>query len=337
MQLFQLKNQAGDELVILAHGATMQRWSTLVGNQRRELILSYPEPQQYRQDRSYLGALVGPYANRIGQGKITIDQQQFQLQQNEGSHHLHGGEQGLQQQEWTLQQLQSNTVVLTCELADGHNGYPGPSHFQVSYRLSEPTAVTRADGVVLQQSCLTVELQASSRRPTLIGPTLHPYFNLAAPAQSAASIDDHVSNPPVSPINNHLLRLHAAYYAEVNAQNIPTGQLRKVSGSPYDFSQRQAIGDLPLDHNFVVHGNLQQQTAELTSPDGLLTLGVSSDYPGLQVYTGDHLSGTFQPRQGICLEPQFFPDSPNQKCFPFQFTRPDQPFSAKICYWLTKT
>ena len=94
MQLFQLKNQAGDELVILSHGATMQRWSTLVGKQRRELILSYPQPQQYLQDQSYLGALVGPYANRIGQGKVTIDQQQFQLQQNEGQHHLHGGDQG---------------------------------------------------------------------------------------------------------------------------------------------------------------------------------------------------------------------------------------------------
>ena len=336
MQLFQLNNQAGDELVILSHGAIMQRWSTLVGNQRRELILSYPEPQQYLQDRCYLGALVGPYANRIGHGKVTIDQQLFQLQQNEGQHHLHGGDQGLQQQEWTLVNLQPNAVVLGCELADGHNGYPGPCRFQVSYRLSEPTAVTSTDGVLVQQSCLTVELQARSSRPTLIGPTLHPYFNLAAesdepPAQHTSSLQRLEQS-----INQHQLRLQAAYYAEVDAQNIPTGVLKKVGESPMDFNQTKTIGALQLDHNFVMHGNLQQQTAELTSPDGRLKLGVSSDYPGLQVYTGDHLSGTFQPRQGICLEPQFFPDSPNQKCFPFQFTRPDQPFSAKICYWLTK-
>ncbi len=336
MQLFQLKNQAGDELVILSYGATMHRWSTLVGNRRRELILSYPQPQQYLQDRSYLGALVGPYANRIGQGKVTIDQQQFQLQQNEGPHHLHGGEQGLQRQQWQLQQLQTNAVVLTCELIDGHNGYPGPSHYQVSYRLSEPSAVTTADGGVLQQSCLTVELQASSGRPTLIGPTLHPYFSLTAPVEEQPVTHENLSHLSETTINAHQLQLYAAYYAEVDTQNIPTGELRKVNGSTFDFSQRKVIGDVQLDHNFVVHGNLQQQTAELTSPDGLLKLGVSSDYPGLQVYTGDHLSGSFQPRQGICLEPQFFPDSPNQKCFPFQFTRPDQPFSAKICYWLTK-
>lgn len=180
MQLFQLHNQAGDELVILSHGAIMQRWSTLVGHQRRELILSYPEPQQYLQDRCYLGALVGPYANRIGHGKVSIDQQQFQLQQNEGQHHLHGGDQGLHQQEWSLLNLQPNEVVLGCELADGHNGYPGPCRFVVSYRLSEPTTVTAADGTLMQQCCLSVELQATSSSPTLIGPTLHPYFNLAA-------------------------------------------------------------------------------------------------------------------------------------------------------------
>jgi len=336
MQLFQLHNQAGDELVILSHGAIMQRWSTLVGHQRRELILSYPEPQQYLQDRCYLGALIGPYANRIGHGKVSIDQQQFQLQQNEGQHHLHGGDQGLHQQEWSLLNMQPNEVVLGCELADGHNGYPGPCRFVVSYRLSEPTTVTSADGTLMQQCCLSVELQATSSRPTLIGPTLHPYFNLAADpdeptTQQTSSLErsDHT-------INQHQLRLQATYYAEVDAQNIPTGVLKKVSNSPMDFKQAKPIGELQLDHNYVVPGHLQQQTAELTSPDGLVTLGVSSDYPGLQVYTGDHLGGAFQRRQGICLEPQFFPDSPNQKCFPFQFTRPDQPFSAKICYWLTK-
>ena len=336
MQLFQLSNKAGDELVILSHGAIMQRWSTLLGNQRRELILSYPEPQHYLQDRCYLGALVGPYANRIGNGKVTIDQQLFLLQQNEGQHHLHGGDQGLQQQEWTLLNLQPNEVVLGCELADGHNGYPGPCRFKVSYRLSEPTIVTAANGALVQQSRLTVELQANSSQPTLIGPTLHPYFNLAAELTESASAQTLSANVSAHTINQHHLRLQASYFADVDTQNIPTGELKKVSNSAMDFNQAKAIGELQLDHNFVVHGDLQQQTAELTSPDGLLTLGVSSDYPGLQVYTGDHLNGAFQPRQGICLEPQFFPDSPNQKCFPFQFTRPDQPFSAKICYWLTK-
>lgn len=336
MQQFQLTNQAGDELIILSYGAIMQRWSTPLGDQRRELILSYPEPEQYLADACYLGALVGPYANRIGQGKVTIDHQQFQLQQNEGVHHLHGGVHGLHQQQWSLVQQTTNSVVLRCELADGHNGYPGPCVFQVSYQLSEPTSVTTLEGRVVQQSCLTVELQASSQRATLIGPTLHPYFNLAAPMQTAAVAGFNTSAETDNRIDTHQLQLQASYYAAVDQQNIPTGELRKVRDSAMDFQQCRIIGDQCLDHNFVMNGNLQQQSAKLSSPDGLLTLGISSDYPGLQVYTGDHLGGAFQPRQGICLEPQFFPDSPNQKCFPFQFTRPDQPFSAKICYWLSK-
>lgn len=330
MQLFQLQNQAGDELVILSYGAIMQRWSTLVGQTRRELILSYPEPQQYLTDPCYLGALVGPYANRIGQGKVTIDQQHYQLQQNEGVHHLHGGLMGLHQQSWQLVQLKSDSVVLRCELADGHNGYPGPSVFEVRYHLSEPIAQTTTSGAVEYQSCLMVELRASSQRASLIGPTLHPYFNLAAPIQSATPAATRGS------IDDHQLQVLASYYAAIDPQLIPTGELRKVSGSLMDFQQNRRIGAQQLDHNFVVNGHLQQPSAKLRSPDGMLTLGVSSDYPGLQVYTGDHLGGAFHARQGICLEPQYFPDSPNQKCFPFQFTRPDQPFRANICYWLSK-
>jgi len=330
MQHFQLNNQAGDELIILSLGATMQRWSTQLGKQRRELILGYPQAEAYFQDPCYLGALVGPYANRIGQGQLTIDQRRYQLQQNEGSHHLHGGEQGLHRQQWQLLQQQNNTVVLCCDLADGHSGYPGPCHFQVSYHLSEASIITTAEGANWQQTRLTIALQASSSQPTLIGPTLHPYFNLAAHHHA-------VADAPLSGINDHQLQLDAVYYAEVDAQNIPTGHLRKVSGSAFDFSHFKPIEEVRLDHNFVVHGNVQQPAATLKSPDGLLQLGVSSDYPGLQVYTGDYLAPPFQPRQGICLEPQFFPDSPNQKCFPFQFTRVDQPFQARICYWLNKS
>jgi aldose 1-epimerase len=343
MQQYQLTNHAGDRLMILSRGAIMQHWSTLVDGCRRELILGYQDPQQYVTDRCYLGALVGPYANRIGQGKVTIDQQQFQLQQNEGQHHLHGGELGLQRQDWTVVAYTPQQLVLQCTLADGHNGYPGPSHFQISYQLGEQRSLQGADGQPQQQCILSVEIQASCSRPTLIGPTLHPYFNLAADAISQhqavdqnQAIDQNQALDQRQTIDQHQLRLQSAYYAVTDPQQIPTGELRKVSHN-MDFNQHRVLGEQRLDHNFVVHGNLQQQTAELTSPDGLLKLGVSSDYPGLQVYTGDHLTGAFQPRQGICLEPQFFPDSPNQKCFPFQFTRPDQPFRAKICYWLTKS
>lgn len=308
MQIFQLVNRAGDQLTILERGAAMQRWSTQLGNDRRELILGYPEPEAYQQDACYLGAVVGPYANRIAGGILRIDDQRYQLQQNEGVNHLHGGSQGLHQRNWQLLEQDASRLVLACDLADGEGGYPGPTAFRVTYQLSE-------------QSTVDIRLEAKASRTTLVGPTLHPYFNLA-PEQVA--------------IDRHQLRLQAAHYTVVDAHNIPTGELRKVQGSELDFNRAKALDGLRLDHNFVVHGNLQQAAAELISPDQRLRLKVSSDYPGLQVYTGEHLGAPFLPRQGICLEPQFFPNSPNQPGFPFHFTRPEQAFVAHIRYQLDK-
>lgn len=309
MKVFYLTNKAGDQLSILERGAAMHRWSTAVGDSHRELILSYADPEAYATDPFYLGALVGPYANRIGQGRLLIDQELYQLEQNEGQNQLHGGAAGLHQMNWQLLEQQVSRLVLCCEMVDGQGGYPGPVFFRVTYQL-------------LDQSIVDVQLEASSKVTTLVGPTLHPYFNLDSEQQSIAQ---------------HQLCLHAAHYTMVDDHSIPTGQLPKVQGSLMDFSNSKTLNDLRIDHNFVIHGNLQQPAAELTSPDGLVRLKVYSDYPGLQVYTGDHLNSPFQPRQGICLEPQFFPDSPNQKGFPFHFTRPGQPFKAHIRYQLEKT
>lgn len=308
MKQFSLMNHHGDELVVLPHGATLQRWSTMLAGERRELILGYPAPASYRQDPFYLGAVVGPYANRLCEGRFMLDQQVYQLEQNEGTHHLHGGRTGLHRLHWQVQEQSADALVLVTEVSDGQAGYPGPMMFRIRYQLSAPTAT---------QTELKVTLEASSSRATLIGPTLHPYFNLSGTAD---------------PVDNHQLQLAAAHYAVVNRAQIPTGELRKVQSSAFDFQQPRVLADTRLDHNFVVHGHLQQPAAVFTSPDGRLSLTVSSDYPGLQVYTGDHLGKPFSARQGLCLEPQFFPDSPNQKGFPFHFTRPGQPFVAKIRY-----
>ncbi len=308
MAFYTLSNRSGDTLIILQHGASLQRWSVRLGNTRRELILGYPAAQHYQHDSCYLGAVVGPYANRIGGGVLQLDNQRHQLQQNEGQHHLHGGSQGLHQRNWQLLEQQASRLVLACDLADGHSGYPGPLRFIVTYQLSD-------------NGTLEATLQAWAEQPSLIGPTLHPYFNLAA-------------GQPV--IDQHQLWLAAEQYTLTDGDKIPTGELRQVQGSKLDFSRAKALDGIRLDHNFVVHGNLQQAAAELTSPDQRLRLKVSSDYPGLQVYTGEHLGAPFLPRQGICLEPQFFPDSPNQPGFPFHFTRPEQAFVAHIRYQLEK-
>ncbi|MEH8016614.1 galactose mutarotase [Rheinheimera muenzenbergensis] len=309
MQQFMLTNPAGDSLTILEHGASMQSWTVRVANSQRELLLGYANPQQYLQDTSYLGAVVGPYANRIGHGRLQLAQQRYQLQLNEGKHHLHGGANGLHRQHWQVQQQTSSSVKLRCTLADGHSGYPGPTEFSVLYQL-------HAD------STLDVTLEATAAQLTLAGPTLHPYFNLSGKA---------------GPINQHLLWLNAEHYTPTDSAKIPTGQLLPVEDSALDFRHCKSIGAIALDHNLVVSGTMQQTAAILTSPDQQLRLLISSDYPGLQVYSGDYLAAPFSPRQGICLEPQFYPDAPNHSQFPLRLTGPEQPFVAHIRYQVEKS
>lgn len=313
MQQFQLKNARGDLLQVLSYGATLQQWSAQVAGQQRSLILGYPDPAQYLQDSCYLGAVAGPYANRIGLASFKLEQQPYQLDANEGKHHLHGGRDGLHCQQWQLEKQYKDAVQLVCSRPDALGGYPGPVQFTLLYQLT-------ADGAV------EAYFQASTEQLTVVGPTLHPYFNLAAVAATEA--------PPR--IDQHQLQLKSAHYAVVDTDCIPTGELAKVQGTGFDFQQARTLAGAVLDHNFVVAGDLRQASAVLTSPDGQLQLLVSSDYPGLQVYTGEHLAAPFQARQGICLEPQFFPDSPNQPCFPFHYTRPDQPFHAHIRYQLQR-
>lgn len=325
MKQYLLRNDHGDELTILSKGATLARWTCVLDGAMRDLILHYPQSSDHLTDSCYLGAVVGPYANRIANSRFALNSTpspatdgagamapRVQLEANEGPHHLHGGQIGLHNLLWQVQPQGHDKLVLVTEVPDGQGGYPGPMLFRLTYQLSAP-----APGL----SELTVLIEASASQATLIGPTLHPYFNLSA---DSAAVDD------------HQLQLAAAHYTVVDAAAIPTGELRKVQDSPFDFRQRRLLGQTRLDHNFVVHGDLQLSAARITSPDGRLTLEVCSDYPGLQVYSGDHLQHPFRPRQGICLEPQFFPDSPNQKGFPFHFTKPGQPFVAKMRYLLHK-
>ncbi len=318
MKQYLLRNDHGDELTILSKGATLARWTCLLDGAIRDLIVHYPHNSGYLTDSCYLGAVVGPYANRVANSSFSLDShsvtpQLVKLEANEEPHHLHGGQIGLHNLLWQVQQIGNDKLALVTEVPDGQGGYPGPILFRLTYQLSAP-----APGL----SELSVLIEASSSQATLIGPTLHPYFNLSG---ESAAVDD------------HLLQLAAAHYTVVDGAAIPTGELRKVQDSAFDFRQSRPVGQTVLDHNFVVHGDLQQSAARLTSPDGRLMLEVCSDYPGLQVYSGEHLQHPFRPRQGICLEPQFFPDSPNQKGFPFHFTRPGQPFVAKIRYLLYRT
>lgn len=310
MRSFLIANEVGDEVCITNYGARIIQWYTEVDGEERNIVLGYPSLADYQNDPFYMGAIVGPFANRIAKSQFTLNDQEYNLAANEGIHHLHGGPNALSNMFWELSAQQENSVALTCTVEDGFNGYPGEVTFNVTYLLSN-------DGE------LQINLNATTDKPTIIGPSAHPYFNLAGEDQSP---------------EQHLLNINADYYTEVDERNLPTGEVLPVDETKFDFRQPRILGNEArdcIDHNFVINQRDDWQ-AKLISPDKKLQLHVTSNYPGLQVYTGHHLYGRFEAKQGICLEPQYYPDSPNQDDFPFVVTTPEQPFSARIHYRLVK-
>lgn len=310
MRSFLICNDVGDEVSITNYGARIVQWYTDVAGDERNIVLGYSSLADYQQDPFYHGAIVGPYANRIAKAQCAINGDHIELVANEGASQLHGGPNALSDVLWNLIEQQENSLTLSSTLEDGHNGYPGPVTFNVTFLLSN-------------DSELQIHISATTEKPTIVGPTAHPYFNLAG--------------EDLSP-EKHLLNINADFYTEVDEKLLPTGAVLPVDDTRFDFRQPRALGAETRDHidtNFVINQRDEWQ-AILISPDKKLQLHVTSSYPGLQVYTGHHLYGRFEPRQGICLEPQFYPDSPNQENFPFVVTSPEHPFSARIHYRLVK-
>ena len=309
---FVLKNEIGDRVEILNFGARIMKWSTLIDQENRNIILGYKHFDDYLEDPFYMGAVVGPYANRIGNAETSILDTRINLDPNQAPHHLHGGHQNLSNQIWTGVEKSSNSITLKCKLEDGLSGYPGNRVFSVNYHLSD-------------ESCLSIKIQAQTDKTSIIGPTSHPYFNLAG-----------FGNPHLG----HKLQIFSEQYTKLDSMAIPTGEIVSVLETELDYRQTRQL-EAPeekdrLDHNFIHSSSLSEQQAILTSPDDKLSLAVSSNYPGLQVYTGNYLSDSFEPQSGICLEPQFYPDSPNHTAFPYQHTNPETLFEKVIKYQLLK-
>ncbi len=311
-KLIILKNDIGEEVHITNFGARIVKWLVTIDKSRRNIILGYDQLEDYQGDPAFLGAIVGPYANRIKNASVDIEGTNYPLQANEGANQLHGGDNGLSDQLWQIREQTQNSVVLICKLVDGFNGYPGPLSFEVNYKLIG--------------SCLTISQTINSPKMTIAGPTTHPYFNLNGTSQSA---------------QGHQLKLVAQNYTPMNDSGIPTGDIKQVKGTAFDFTKMRLLpfGKNGLDDNFL----LTPDTAinddlllhgELTSADTKLSLVVSSNYPAMQVYTGQHLPNPFNAFDGICLEPQFCPNSPNQQNFPYQRVSPNIPLTTKIHYTL---
>ncbi|NND67134.1 MAG: galactose mutarotase [Halioglobus sp.] len=314
-----IRNAYGDCVSILPYGATLQSWElgTAMGPDIN-ILLGHPEPASYALDRAYLGALVGRYSNRIANGRFSLGGREITLNRNEGMHHLHGGEEGFHRRHWNIAGTTDSSVDLRLVSPAADQGYPGELVIDAHYELDESRT-------------LTIRWQATTDADTVVGLTSHGYFNLAGQGD----------------ILDHHLQVTAAHYTPVNSDMIPTGEIRTVAGTPLDLSRFTRLGDLVasqapelrqcsgLDHNFA-HGGPGRfkEQARLLCPATDLLLTASSTLPGLQCYTGNHLQGlgTHGSYEGVCLEPQYYPDSPNQPRFPSPLLRAGETMQHTISY-----
>ena len=318
---YDLVSETGLTASILNYGARLQSLKVPTKNGPVEVLLGYQASADYLKDEAYLGAIAGRYCNRIANGKYSYKGNDITLSRNAGEHHLHGGFLGLSHKYWGAQNsgeaYANKSIRLNTVSEDGEQGYPGDAEFDVTYDL--------------QGNKLVIDMRAQCTKATPLNLTGHAYFNLN-------SNDDLALNHQISVVADH--------YLPIDATCIPTGELELVDGSAFDLrhpvdlksrvkSSEPAISAQGgFDHNFVLGAepNKASLAATLYSPQSGISLKLYTTKPGLQVYTGNHLSGAFEPHQGVCLEPQYFPNSPNQANFPCAMFEPGDTYHHQIIY-----
>lgn len=299
----------GPELHLLDLGATVHRLEVTCGDRvRRNVVLGHPMPAAYIASTDYLGGIIGRYANRIAAGRFELDGRKIVVGTHDRGNHLHGGPDGFDRRMWELVDHGRDHAVLRLVSPDGDQGFPG-----------ELTATARFE---VRDDRIAIILTAVTDAPTVVNLTSHAYFNLDG--DGAGTIDQHVLGVP------------ARTYTPVDPSGIPLEGHAPVADTPFDFRIPRSIGGSlrqgheqiaaakGIDHNYVLDGAGVRTVAKLESLRTRTRLEVRSDQPGLQVYTGNFLDGTrgstegglYRQGDGIALEPQKFPDSPNREDFP---------------------
>lgn len=329
-----LTNGNGMRVRILAYGALVQELTVPGRDGPADVVLGYDGMEGYLKASNYFGASVGRYANRIGAGRFSLGNRTYQLAANDGPNALHGGVQGFDKHLWTIADTATDadgaSVTLTYLSPDGEEGYPGALSVSATYRLTETNE-------------LSIEYRATTDAPTIVNLTNHSYFNLAG-ASAGVSILDQV------------LTIPADAYTPVDATLIPTGEFRPVAGTAFDFRSPIRIGDRirdggdeqlrvgrGYDHNWVVSRRPVeglQLLARMEDPASRRVMEIYSNQPGIQFYSGNFLDGTvtgkggtiYRMGDGLCLEPQIFPDTPNKPDFGTAELRPGEVYENRIVY-----
>jgi aldose 1-epimerase len=331
VDVFTLVNKGGMEVTVLNFGGRIIR--IRIPDRKgilRDVILGHESMEQVLKDKNHVGVIVGRYANRIAKAEFTLDGKKYRLAKNDNGNHLHGGVKGFDMVLFSAELVQKGadtSLKLAYLSKDGEEGYPGNLNVAVYYNLT-------------QTNELSLEYEATTDKRTVINLTNHMYFNLA----DAGETD----------ILRHVLTLNSDKFTPIDAGLIPIGELASVKGTPMDFSKPVSIGErvdedyqqLKLargyDHNWVLNKKtgVLDWAARVYDPGSGRALEIITTEPGIQFYSGNFLDGTnigrggkaLNYRHGFCLEPQHFPDSPNQPAFPSTVLDPGKSYFSKTVY-----
>lgn len=328
VDLYTLTNSKGMEAAISTYGGVVvslkvpDRTGTL-----GDVVLGFDNFEGYLKPPPYFGAIVGRYGNRIAHGKFTLDGVEYTLAKNNGENSLHGGIRGFDKRIWAVAHSNGRSVELTYLSKDGEEGYPGNLSTTVTYTLTDNNE-------------LRIDYAATTDKDTILNLTNHSYFNLAGQGNGD--------------VLGHQVTIFADRFTPVDKTMIPTGELRNVQGTPFDFRQPHTIGErinsndeqLVLgrgyDHNFVLNrsGSGPELAARVSDPKTGRVPEVLTTEPGVQFYTANFLDGTltgkggkgYGPRSAFCLETQHFPDSPNKPDFPSVVLKPGGRYQTTAVY-----
>jgi aldose 1-epimerase len=331
VDLYTLRNASGTQAQIITYGGVVVSLNVPDRNGRLDdVVLGCESMPDYEKYSRYFGALIGRYANRIAQGRFTLNGKEYTLATNNGENHLHGGVEGFDKVVWTgrsLEDASGANLELTYFSPDGQEGYPGNLSVTVVYTLTDDNE-------------LKIEYSATTDRDTIINLTNHSYFNLAGAGNSD--------------VLDHELTLNADRFTPTDSGAVPTGELRDVAGTPFDFQKPETIGSRidaddeqinfghGYDHNFVLNSSEGElsHAASVYEPTTGRVMDVFTNQPGIQFYSGNYLDGSakgkggksYQRRSAFCLETQHFPDSPNKPQFPSTVLKPGQRYLQTTVY-----